>query len=123
MRGLLLNHQLLELGASFAEVARTAPLYRLFVLPGTTPERPGLVRVAEGGHTIELEVWELPWPALGKLMARVPAPLAIGTLVLASGETVKGFLCESFATHDARDISQLGGYRSYLGSEAPDKGA
>jgi allophanate hydrolase len=114
MRGLALNSQLLELGASFCETTRSAQRYRLFVLPGTSPERPGLVQVASGGASIELEIWQMPWSALGQLMARVPAPLAIGTLELESGEQVKGFLCESYASAGARDISELGGYRYYL---------
>jgi allophanate hydrolase len=73
-----------------------------------------MVRVEGPGHAIEVEIWELTWPALGQLMARVPPPLAIGTLVLADGESVKGFLCEPYATSGARDISELGGYRRYL---------
>jgi allophanate hydrolase len=114
MRGLALNGQLLECGARFVRTACTAPSYRLFVLPNSQPERPGLVRVEGPGHAIEVEIWELTWPALGQLMARVPPPLAIGTLVLADGESVKGFLCEPYATSGARDISELGGYRRYL---------
>jgi allophanate hydrolase len=114
MRGLALNHQLLELGASFVEATSSAARYRLFVLPGGTPERPGLVQVVSGGRTIELELWEMSWAALGALMARVPAPLAIGTLELASGERVKGFLCESYASEGARDITDYGGYRAYV---------
>jgi allophanate hydrolase len=114
MRGLALNHQLVELGARFAEATQSAARYRLFVLPGTTPERPGLIQVAHEGRSIELEIWQMPWSALGQLMARVPAPLAIGTLELASGERVKGFLCEGCAIEGARDISELGGYRAYL---------
>jgi allophanate hydrolase len=118
MRGLALNAQLLELGGSFVREARTAPRYRLFVLPGSAPERPGLVQVASGGHAIELEIWEMAWSALGELMARVPAPLAIGTLELSDGERVKGFLCESYASEGAREISRLGGYRAYLAQRA-----
>jgi allophanate hydrolase len=114
MRGLALNGQLLECGASFVRTAHTAPSYRLFVLPNSQPERPGLVRVEGAAHAIEVEIWELPWPGLGQLMARVPPPLSIGTLALADGESVRGFLCESYATAGARDISELGGYRRYL---------
>jgi allophanate hydrolase len=114
MRGLALNSQLLELGASFVESTRTAARYRLFVLPGGPPERPGLVQVSAGGHAIELEVWQMSWTALGALMSKVPAPLSIGTLELASGARVKGFLCEAVATESARDISALGGYRAYV---------
>lgn len=118
MQGLALNGQLLELGASFVERTRTAARYRLFVLPGGPPERPGLVQVSSGGHSIELEVWRMSWAALGALLAKVPAPLGIGTLELETGVRVKGFVCETFATEAARDISALGGYRAYLAQKA-----
>jgi allophanate hydrolase len=117
MRGLALNSQLTELGARYVETTRTAPRYRLFALPNTTPERPGMLHVGEGGAPIELEVWRMSWSALGRLMARVPAPLAIGSVELASGARVKGFLCEAHATRDARDISAFGGYRAYLAQQ------
>ncbi|HEX6244075.1 MAG TPA: allophanate hydrolase [Polyangiales bacterium] len=117
MRGLALNGQLTELGGRHVETTRTAARYRLFVLPGTAPERPGLLQVREGGSSIELEVWRLSWAALGKLMARVPAPLAIGSIELASGARVKGFLCEAHATEGALEISALGGYRAYLAQQ------
>ena len=41
-----LNHQLTELGGRLLRACRTAPVYRLFALPGTTPPKPGLVRRA-----------------------------------------------------------------------------
>ena len=118
MQGLALNGQLQEVGATFVKTTRTAPEYRFYVLPGTQPERPGLVRVREGGVAIELEIWDMSWAALGTLMGKVPAPLSIGTLSLAGDETVKGFLCESYAAQGARDVSELGGFRNYLKSKS-----
>ena len=47
-------------------------------------------------------------------MANVGAPLGIGNVELASGEWVKGFLCEAIATEGAQDISQFGGWRGFL---------
>ena len=47
-------------------------------------------------------------------MAGIPKPLGIGTITLASGEMVLGFLCEHYALENAVDISQLGGWRKYL---------
>jgi len=117
MQGLALNGQLLELGARYVKTTRTAPEYRFYVLPGTQPERPGLVRVHSEGAAIEVEVWDMSWAALGALMGKVPAPLAIGTLSLEGGESVKGFLCESYAAQCARDVSALGGFRNYLKSK------
>ena len=56
--------------------------------------------------------------AFGAFVDEVPSPLAIGTLMLADGRTVKGFVCESCAVSDARDISSFGGWRSYLAQQA-----
>ncbi|MDB4973338.1 MAG: Allophanate hydrolase [Myxococcaceae bacterium] len=117
MRGLALNQQLLDVRARYVATVRTAPKYKLYVLPNTKPERPGLVQVPEGGSSIELELWDLSWHGLGELMARVPAPLTIGTLEVDDGERVKGFLCEGYAVIDARDISTFGGYRAYASSK------
>jgi allophanate hydrolase len=43
----------------------------------------------------------------------VPAPLTIGTVTLADGTAVPGFLCESYATGEAKDITAWGGWRAY----------
>ena len=113
LRGLPLHRELQELDAQFVEKTRTAPVYRLYALPGTTPPKPGLVR-AKSGTAVEVEVYRLSDAAFGRFVGRVPAPLAIGTVYLASGKPVKGFLCESVAVFNARDISQYGGWRNYV---------
>jgi len=46
-------------------------------------------------------------------VARVPAPLVIGTVALADGTSAKGFLCEPWATDGALDITAYGGWRAY----------
>jgi allophanate hydrolase len=107
-----LNQQLLELGARLVAATTTSPFYRLFDL-GTTPARPGMVRRPSGGAAIALEVWEFDAAGLGTFLPRVPAPLAIGSVELADGSTVLGFLCESYALEGARDITEFGGWRSY----------
>jgi allophanate hydrolase len=98
----------------------TAPEYRLFDL-GTTPARPGMVRQRSAGAAIALEVWEFEADGLGTFLPRVPAPLAIGSVELADGSTVLGFLCESYALDGARDITEFGGWRAYrnAATEAP----
>ena len=49
----------------------------------------------------------------GQLVASVAPPLAIGTIELEDGETVKGFLCESWAARRARDITDYGGWVAF----------
>jgi allophanate hydrolase len=119
LSGLPLNPQLVQLGAKRVRATRTAPHYQLYALPGTTPPKPGLVRVKSGGASIEVEVWELPADAYGRFVAAIPAPLGIGTLALESGETVQGFLCEAHAVEGARNITSFGGWRAYLSGQKP----
>lgn len=111
MSGLPLNHQLLDLGAVLLASTHTAPCYRFYKLHGFTPPRPGLLRVTEGGGVIEVEVWGVPIEHYGKFVAAIPAPLGIGTLTLADGTNVQGFLCEAYATAGALDITLLGSWR------------
>jgi len=114
MSGLPLNGQLTELGGRLESEGRTAPVYRFYALPGGPPHRPGMVRVAGDGGAIELEVWSLPSAAVGHFLRRIPAPLGLGTVTLADGSGVPGFLCEAHATAGAEDITSLGGWRAYL---------
>jgi allophanate hydrolase len=116
LSGLPLNGQLLERGGVLLEATTTAPAYRLFALPGTQPPKPGLVRSASGGASIAVEVWALPQAQLGSFLALVPQPLGLGSIELADGRRVHGFLCEAHATDGAADITAHGGWRSFLAS-------
>ena len=117
LSGMPLNGQLVERGARLIATTQTAPDYRLFALPGSVPPKPGLVRMAPGeGFAIALEIWEMPLEHYGSFVALIPAPLGIGTLVLADGSQVQGFVCESQAVTDAPDVSVFGGWRAYVAS-------
>ena len=109
LSGMPLNHQLTEKGARLARATRTAPAYRLFALE----QKPGLVRVASGGASIEVEIWELPLRGFGEFVAQIPPPLGIGTLELEDGARVQGFLCEQYAVQGRADITAYGGWRAY----------
>lgn len=121
LRGLPLNHQLLEHGAQFVRQCRTAPCYRLYKLTGTDPPKPGLVRTSGPAASIEVEVWEMPSAEFGRFVNQVPSPLAIGTILLDSGEAIKGFVCEPVAIADACDISGSGGWRQFLRGQRGDE--
>ena len=116
LSGQPLNHQLTDLGARLVRATTTAPVYRLFALAETSPPKPGLVRVSEGGAAIEIEVWALPRGAFGSFFANVRPPLCIGTIETAEGAPVAGFLCESHAVSGAADITSFGGWRAYRNS-------
>lgn len=115
LSGMPLNSQLTERGATLRAKTETAPHYRFFALPGTTPPKPGLLRVAAGtGTPIAVEVWDMPLVHYGSFVALIPSPLGIGSVQLADGSSVQGFLCEPEALHGAQDISHFGGWRNYL---------
>ena len=114
LSGMALNCELKALGGRLLEAATTAPDYRLYALP-TTPPKPGMLRVEKGaGSSIELELWALSAAAFGKFVAAIPPPLSIGTVRLADGRGVKGFIVEPADVDGARDISAFGGWRAFV---------
>ncbi len=118
LSGLPLNGELVDLGATFLRETKTTADYRLYELAGSRPAKPGLLRVADGtGSPMAVEVWTLDAAGFGVFVAKIPPPLGIGTIRLADGSSVKGFLVEAEAVAGAKDISKFGGWRAYL--EAP----
>lgn len=117
LRGQPLNHQLVAAGGSFVRAVRTSADYRLFALD-TVPRKPGLARVAEGGAAIEGEVWRLPAAGFGGFVAALPQPMGIARTSLDDGTSVAGFLCEKIALEGAVDITEFGGWASYLAHRA-----
>ena len=118
LSGMPLNRELTDRGGSFLRATTTTADYRLFALPGGPPARPGLIRVGAGGAAIALEVWSLPPEGFGRFVSGIPSPLGIGTLALADGTSVKGFLCETIATEGARDVTEFGGWRAFVAAQA-----
>ena len=116
LSGLPLNWQLTQRGARLVQVTTSSPDYRFYALPGGPPYRPGMVRVQPGeqGGAIAVEVWEMPAREFGSFVAGIPAPLGIGTITLANGSQVPGFVCESHAVAGAIDITHTGDWREYL---------
>jgi len=109
-----LHWQLTSRDATLVRRCKTAPAYKLYAMANTTPPKPALVHVGEGGAAIEIEVYELGVEAFGSFVAEVPAPLAIGTVTLDDGTEVKGFVAEPRALDGAKDITALGGWRAYI---------
>lgn len=114
LAGQPLHGELTAVGGTLVARTRTAAEYRLYALPGDEPVRPGLLRVSDGGAAVEVEVYAVPVTALGEILAAVPAPLTLGSVRLAGGEVVTGYLCEAHATNGAEDITRHGGWRAYL---------
>ncbi|MET8809961.1 allophanate hydrolase [Streptomyces sp. NPDC004546] len=130
LTGQPLNAQLVQAGGTLVGPAGTAAGYRLYAL-STEPPKPGLLRVTgtgpdaapgtgreasaagRAGTGIQGEVWRLPAAGFGAFTAAVPAPLTIGTVELADGRKVSGFLVEPYAVQGALDITRFGGWAAY----------
>jgi allophanate hydrolase len=124
LSGQPLNGQLTSRGASLIRSCRTARDYRLYALSGTRPAKPGLCKSPGfAGPGLEVEVWELDLPGFGAFVAEVPPPLAIGNVELEDASWVKGFVCEPAALAEAREITDLGGWRTYLATLATETGS
>jgi allophanate hydrolase len=116
-----LHGDLRRWGARYVRTCRTAPRYRFLALMHLAPPRPGLLRDETRAGAVEVEIYDMPFAGFGRLVASVLPPLAIGTVELADGEAVKGFLCESFASAVARDITDFGGWRAFREQSAVQK--
>jgi allophanate hydrolase len=116
LAGMPLHWQLTSRDARLVARTRTAPVYKLYAMAETQPPKPALIHAGSGGDTIEVEVYELGVEAFGSFVVEVPAPLAIGSVTLEDGSTVKGFVAEPRATIGATDITALGGWRAYIAS-------
>lgn len=119
LSGMPLHGQLTERHARLLQSTCTAPRYKLFALPGTVPPKPGLARLSdadpvEEGHAIDLEVYAMPMSSIGSFLALIPSPLGLGSVELADGTWVKGFICEPCGIAGALDVSHFGGWRAYM---------
>ena len=122
MSGLPLNKQLTELGAEFLREVKTASYYRMFILPPTEslPLRPGLVRCAEETVSLPGELWRMPLKNFGAFMLKIRFPLGISQVDLQNGEMEYGFCCDPSGMGNCTEITQRGGWRSYLAGNPID---
>src|SRR5262245_1475401 len=110
MRGLALNANMLEAGATFLREAATAPSYRLWSIGD---RHPAMIRVAAGGAAIAVEVWAVPADGLAAILLREPPGLSIGKVQLSDGEEVLGVLGEPVLCEGMKEITSYGGWRAY----------
>ncbi|MDJ0706874.1 MAG: gamma-glutamylcyclotransferase [Leptolyngbyaceae cyanobacterium MO_188.B28] len=113
MRGLELNPNLLNVGATFEREAQTAPAYRLWSIDDSYP---AMVKVKDGGTAVSVEVWRVPLAGLGIILTQEPPGLAIGKVLLDDGEEVLGVIGESLTVDGKKEITQYGGWRAYQSS-------
>lgn len=110
MRGLELNGNMDLAGARFIREAWTEPTYRLWSIDD---RHPAMLRVAQGGAAIAVELWEVPARGLGLLLQLEPPGLCIGKVRLSEGEEVLGVLGEAILCEGQQEITAWGGWRAY----------
>jgi len=117
MRGLELNPNMLAAGASFVREDQTEACYRLWSIGD---RHPAMMRVPPGeGVHVALEIWAVPPQGLASILLKEPPGLAIGKVVLRSGEIVLGVLGEPFLCEGQREITSYGGWRAYTAAASP----
>jgi hypothetical protein len=113
MRGLELNPNLLQAGATFVQETTTEPTYRLWSI---RDRHPAMIRVGreERGVAVAVEVWSVPSSGLVDILLQEPPGLTIGKVRLADGTEVLGVLGEPFLCEGQREITAFGGWRAYI---------
>ncbi|MBE9141356.1 glutamyl-tRNA amidotransferase [Nodosilinea sp. LEGE 07088] len=115
MRGLELNDNLLNVGATFLYQATTTPNYRLWSINDV---HPAMVRVSAGGTAVALEVWAVPPAGLVNVLQQEPPGLCIGKVCLSNGEEVLGVLGEPILCEGQTEITHYGDWRAYTEAKA-----
>jgi len=114
MSGLPLNWQLTDLDAELVKKTQTKKGYRLFVLENKDPIRPGMVYDSSSDTQIEVEVWSMSVENFGKFMKQIQSPLCIGSVYLEDESSIYGFLCEADFVKEAKEISDLKNWRTFI---------
>ena len=111
MRGLALNPRLLAVGAELVREDRTAPCYRIWSI---ADQYPAMLRFADGGAEIAVEVWSVPDAGVVPILENEPPGLTIGRIQLQDGSEVLGVLGEPYIVQGQPEITRYGGWRGYL---------
>ena len=115
MRGLELEPNLVNLGATFVREDRTEPAYRLY---SVNDVHPAMVRVPENatnGVSVAVEIWSIPADGVATLLSKEPPGLSIGKVKMQNGTTVLGVIAEPALVVGMKDISGYNGsFRDYI---------
>lgn len=111
-----LSFQLTDIGARWAGEITTAPRYRMSVLP-TTPPKPAVTRLPDGGASLLGHRWLLTAAALGRFLDALPAPMQLGKIEFDDGTWRTGFCCDASAA-TGPDISRYGSWPAAIAAGA-----
>ena len=116
MRGLPLEKNLLDAGATFLREAATAPCYRLWSIDDNNPAMLRVDPADPQAVSVAVEVWQVPAAGLASVLMKEPEGLSVGKVTLSDGEVVLGVIGEPELVRGQKEISSYGGWRSYIAS-------
>ena len=112
MRGLKLNPNMAAAKATFVQETKTEPAYHLWTI---NDEHPAMLRVTDGtGVKVAVEVWSVPAAGVAEILLKEPPGLCVGKVRLEDGSIVLGVLGEPALVEGHREITEYGGWRTYL---------
>jgi carbamate kinase len=115
MRGLELEPNLVNLGATFVREDRTEPAYRLYSVNDVHPAMVRLPANETNGVPVAVEIWSVPADGVATLLSKEPPGLSIGKVKLQNGTTILGVLAEPALVVGKKDISNFdGSWREYI---------
>jgi hypothetical protein len=115
MRGLELEPNLVNLGATFVREDRTEPAYRLYSVNDIHPAMVRLPANATNGVSVAVEIGSVPADGVATLLSKEPPGLSIGKIKLQNRTTILGVLAEPALVVGKKDISNFdGSWREYI---------
>ena len=114
MRGLELENNLKQAKALFIKESKTEKAYRLFSI---NDQYPAMIKVASGGNTVDVELYEISEEGLKEVLSKEPPGLTIKEITLIDGTSVQGVIGLESITKGQKEIPAYGGWRNYLASK------
>ena len=119
MRGLELENNLVEVGATFVKESKTEKAYRLYSIKD---KYPAMVK-GKKGQAIAVEVYEISEEGMKQVLSKEPEGLTIDKIRLITGEEVYGVIGQEDIIKGQKDITSFKGWRKYIDSLRPIKKA
>ncbi len=114
MRGLELENNLKQAKALFIKESKTEKAYRLFSI---NDQYPAMIKVASGGNTVDVELYEISEEGLKEVLSKEPPGLTIKEITLIDGTSAQGVVGLESITKGQKEITTYGGWRNYLASK------
>lgn len=119
MRGLELENNLTEVGATFIKESKTEKGYRLYSI---NDKYPAMVK-RKRGKAIAVEVYELTEEGMQQVLSKEPEGLSIEKIKLIDGQEVYGIVGNNEIIKGKKDITDYKGWRKYIANQKPIKKA